>query len=95
MEKVIKGLREISDYFFNMYRLSTESYETAKAKDRCDIIEDAIYMLKEREEREKGICKEICDLIRGSCSTDTDADNEYVCHMIQQCFIGWAVKRDG
>ena len=48
-DNVIKGLREISDYFFNMYRLSTESYETAKAKDRCDIIEDAISMLKEQE----------------------------------------------
>lgn len=44
-------------------------------------------LLKEQEEREKRICKAICDLIRGSCSTDTYADKEFVCHEIQKCFM--------
>ena len=38
-------------------------------------------------EREKRICKAICDLIRGPLSVDTDADKDYVCHLIQQIFI--------
>ena len=46
--------------------------------------------LKEQDERGKAICKEICDFIRGSCSTDTDSDKEYVCHIVNQIFIkGW------
>lgn len=50
-------------------------------------------LLKEHEEREKVICKGICDFIRGSCSTDTYEDKEYVCHVIQQMFIkGRSVK---
>ena len=49
--------------------------------------EDAIAPLKELEEREKTICKRICDFIRGSCCTDTDADKDYACHVIQQIFI--------
>ena len=49
---------------------------------------DALALLKEQEEREKRICKTICDFIRGSCSTDTYADKEFVCHEIQKCFMG-------
>ena len=42
--------------------------------------------LKEQEEREKRICKEICDMIRGTCSTDTYEDKDFVCHEIQKLF---------
>ena len=52
-----------------------------------DAIRDALALLKEQEEREKAICKGICEFIRGSCSTDTYEDKEYVCHVIQQMFI--------
>ena len=53
----------------------------------CDgVCNFVLSMLEEQEEREKTICKEICDFIRGSCSTDTDADKEYVCHVVQQVF---------
>ena len=44
-------------------------------------------LLKEQKAREKKICKEICDFIRGSCSTDTYEDKEFVCHKIQKCFM--------
>ena len=49
-------------------------------------MKDALAMLKEQEEREKAICKEICDFIRGACSTDTDDDKDFVCYEIQRCF---------
>lgn len=59
-----------------------------------DMLSDAIALLKEQDEREKAICKEICDFIRHGCSTDTDDDKDYVCHVIQQCFVhfGRSVK---
>ncbi len=49
--------------------------------------DEAITLLKEQEEREKMICKGICDFIHGCCCTDTDADKDYVCDVIQRCFI--------
>lgn len=55
-----------------------------------DLLADTLALLKEQEERGKGICKRICDFIRGSCSVDTEADKEYVCRVIQQIFNkGW------
>lgn len=47
-EKVIKGLEEISDYFFSVYRHSEDREEIDKAKDRCDAVEDAIALLGEQ-----------------------------------------------
>ena len=47
---------------------------------------DALALLKEQEEREQAICKEICDFIRHACSTDTEDDKDYVCYVIQKCF---------
>lgn len=46
-EKVIKGLEEISNYFFNVYHHSKDREEINKAKDRCDVVEDALALLKE------------------------------------------------
>lgn len=78
-EKVINDLLEIR-----------KDYEDMRCKVSIQIINDACAMLKEQEEREKAICKEICNFIRGSCSTDTYSDKEYVCHVVQQMFIkGW------
>ena len=48
--------------------------------------EYVLELLKEKEEREKAICKEICDFIRGACSTDTEDDKDFVCYEIQKCF---------
>lgn len=48
-EKVIKGLEEISDYFFNVYHRSKDREEINNAKDRCDAVEDALVLLKEQE----------------------------------------------
>ena len=48
-EKVIKGLEEISDYFFSVYHHSKDREEINKAKDRCDAIEEALALLKEQQ----------------------------------------------
>ena len=50
-------------------------------------MKDAVELLNTQREREKAICKCICDFIRHGCSTDTDNDKDYVCNAIQQCFI--------
>ena len=59
-----------------------------------ELYDDVLALLKEQEEREQAICKEICDFIRRACSTDTDDDKDYVCYVIQQCFthFGRSVK---
>ena len=49
MEKVIKGLEEISDYFFDIYRNDTDSYKCEKAQEYSDVAIDALAMLKERD----------------------------------------------
>ena len=51
-----------------------------------DLIDETLALLKEQEEREKRICKSICDFIRGACSTDTDDDKDFVCYEIQKYF---------
>ena len=51
--KVVKGLEEISDYFFSVYHHSKDREEINNAKDRCDAVEDALSLLKEQEERIK------------------------------------------
>lgn len=56
---------------------------------KWEIARDALALLKEQTEREKAICKEICDFIRGACSTDTDDDKDFVCYEIQKCFTQW------
>jgi len=52
-----------------------------------DVGEEILALLKDQENREKRICKAICDLIRGSCSTDTEDDKDFVCYEIQKCFV--------
>ena len=58
--------------------------ELASAK---EIAEGYSVLLKEQKNREKRICKEICESINDGCSTDTYEDREYVCHRIQQIFL--------
>lgn len=48
-EKVIKGLEEISDYFFSVYHHAKDREEIIEAKDRCDAVENALALLKEQE----------------------------------------------
>ncbi len=48
-EKVIKGLEEISDYFFDIYRNSTDSYKCEKAQEYSDVAIDALAVLKEQQ----------------------------------------------
>ena len=44
------GLEEVSDFFFEMYRKETDEYKAAKAKEYCDIAEEALAALKEQPE---------------------------------------------
>ena len=81
-EKVIKGLE---DSFANQgcgYMDGVGELYAVSGED----LQNALVLLKEQEEREKAICKEICDFIRGACSTDTDDDKDFVCYEIQKCF---------
>ena len=48
-EKVIRGLEEVSDFFYDMYRKEQDSYKYTKAKEYCDIAEDALALLKEQQ----------------------------------------------
>lgn len=48
-KKVIKGLEEISDYFFSVYHHSKDREEINKAKDMCCAVEDALDLLKEQK----------------------------------------------
>lgn len=93
-EKVIKGLElcaNISqDGCLMLCPYKDEQDETYSGFCEHVLKQDALALLKEQKEREKRICKEICAIIRGSCSTDTDDDKEFVCHEIQKCFTeGW------
>lgn len=84
--KVINGLEDIQKHLDTGYSFAICW--------KSELIRDALALLKEQEEREKAICKEICDFIRGACSTDTDDDKDFVCYEIQKCFIqcGRSVK---
>lgn len=92
-EKVIKGLEccsetdmccmEISCYHPKYLECPYHEIENCVP----NLVKDALALLKEQEEREKRICKEICDIIRGTCSTDTDDDKDFVCYEIQKRFM--------
>ena len=49
LEKVIKGLEEASDYFYDVYRNGTDSYECEKAQEYSDAVIEAIALLKEQD----------------------------------------------
>ena len=67
-EKVIKGLKEISDYFFDVYREETNRESYAKAKDRCDVIEFTLELLKEQE-AVPPIQREVMNLLVWCCGS--------------------------
>lgn len=85
-EKVIKGLEEAETRLTQA--VDRGGQMSVMGAFKClNRVTDAIALLKEQEEREERICKAICDIIRGGCSTDTDADKDFVCHEIRKCFM--------
>lgn len=87
--KIIKGLESLRNICNAKSNMAIGNGKAAWAG-YANTADDALALLKEQDERGKAICKEICYFICGSCSTDTDADKEYVCHVVQQIFIkGW------
>lgn len=99
IEKVIKGLEccRIDENGNRHINCADCPYYTDDDKGQMwcsnEINNDAIELLKGQEEREKAICKAICEFIRDSCSTDTDDDKDFVCYEIQRCFTHFG--RDG
>jgi len=49
IDKVIEGLVQISNFFFDAYRKETNVFDYTEAKNKCDIVEDALVLLKEQE----------------------------------------------
>ena len=47
--EIIRGLEKISDYFFDVYREEANKETYAEAKDRYDVIESTLELLKEQE----------------------------------------------
>lgn len=48
-EKVVKGLKQISDFFSDAYRKETNIFDYTETKNKCDTVENAIALLKEQE----------------------------------------------
>lgn len=59
-EMTVKGLREISAYFSDIYRNDTDSYKCKKAKECSDVVINAIVLL-ERQEINLKFYAEKCD----------------------------------
>ena len=57
MEKVIKELEEISDYFYSIYHDSEDKEEYSKARDRWDAVEDTLALLKDHEAKTPVECE--------------------------------------
>lgn len=49
LESVIKGLEEIIDYFFDIYRNDTDGYKCDKAQEHSNAAIDAISLLKKQQ----------------------------------------------
>ena len=97
-ENIKMGLEEVSDFFFEMYKKETDEYKAIKAKEYCDIAEDAIALLKEQEpktvqsittvgQRTYGYCPS-CG--RGLDSYQDGNSGEHITHFCYNC--GQAVK---
>ena len=91
-EKVINGLehctKESEHICDNPCRGCTYESTESGVNSKCidELMSDALALLKEQENREQNICKEICDFIMGACSTDTEDDKDFICYEIQKCF---------
>jgi hypothetical protein len=81
-----KGLEDCQYNGCPYVKEAEETEENESLYCQTCLFADALALLKEQEEREKRICKKICDSIRGTCSTDTDADKDFVCYEIQKRF---------
>lgn len=82
-------IRVFEECLCNSHSICSECYQQGPGFGfvcRNNVCIEVLSMIKEQEEREQAICKEICDFIRSACSTDTEDDKDYVCYEIQKCF---------
>lgn len=79
------GLEEVSDFFFEMYKKETDEYKATKAKEYCDIVEDALSLLKEQEAKhvqnigqlsncESGLCPNCRNRLNTVCNKNFCGD---------------------
>jgi len=87
IEKVIKSL----EYCIKQTGCYSDSYEcpwVAECRKNDNSLDNAcLTLLKEQNEREKQICKNICEFIKAPENPGTDVDKEYVCHIVQRMFL--------
>ena len=94
LEKVLKGieicLHPGSCRECPYYRV----YDTTIEKCAKEMMQDALELLKENDIELERIHQNIRTYIKGGCSTDTEADKEYVCSQIDRIFEGEPVLLD-
>lgn len=94
MDKVIKGLAEIIDYFFDVYRNDTDSYKCEKAQEYSNVAIDALAILKEHGHDETFI------VIDNKTGKEADTYNialheDWAKHLCYCDMEGWAIEEDG
>lgn len=75
------GLEEVSDFFFEMYKKETDEYKATKAKEYCDVAEDALSLLKE--------LKNEAEWIYGEDETGVDGWHCSECDFFEPWFYGF------
>ena len=85
--KVLVGLESCADRTGALCR--TCPYDFVH-NENCmgDMAQDALELLKENDIELERIHQNICAYINDGCSTDTEADKEYVCSQIDRIFEG-------
>ena len=82
IEKVIKGLEEISSFLFREYG-KVHAEETNLYHDRFLAVEDACAILKEQKAEHDRTMKVIWDTLHEGLSIDTVADQDWVYEQIR------------
>ena len=77
-EKVVKEYEDYVNSYIPVTTYGDYVLEMHKA---------VLALLKEREEWEKALCKEICDFIRHGLNAIKADQKDYICHVIQELFI--------
>ena len=90
-EKVLKGLECCCQMNGAVCRTECP-YRDECIKNECvgtaHLCANALELLKENDIELERIHQNICAYINSGCSTDTEADKEYVCSQIDQIFEG-------
>ena len=86
-KKVIRMLNNTLRHCHNLYNHVTSEEQTWLAEINQGA-KEALELLKENDIELERIHQNICAYINDGCSTDTEADKEYVCSQIDRIFEG-------